>query len=321
MKTLKGILGRIALWTFLVIAAQAVFAQSGAATEAKRDGAQSANKSLANGLYMTCCFTASWSSSSIAVTLNQINNDSFTRTSGSLRLEVWAVASPPARAGAFSGYRLAVGPQYDPLLPRTFYSNLAFTAAFTPPPDGTYWIVLSLAEFDSIDCPASDPWCTNSDSFNSDSTATFGAPTPPPPPPTTAALENPAAGSYQSGIGLISGWSCQGPVTVSVDGTSISAPYGAPRGDTAATCGGSNNGFGLLVNYNNFGPGMHTAQLFVNGSARGNPVSFFVTVPSGEFMRGLSKSLTVPNFPSPGRTTTLVWQESQQNFAIQSVFP
>jgi hypothetical protein len=264
---------------------------------------------------------ATWNSSSVTVTLNQINNDSFTRTSGSLRLELWAVASPPSRAGAFSGYRLAVGPQYDPLLPRTFYSGLAFTASFTPPPDGTYWLVLSLAEFDSLDCSASDPWCINSDSFNSDVPSTFGAPPPVTPPATTAALENPAVGSYQSGIGLISGWSCQGPVTVSVDGSSIPTPYGAPRGDTAGICGGSNNGFGLLVNYNNFGPGAHTAQLFVNGSPRGNPVTFIVTVPSGEFMTGVSKTVSVPNFPTPGRTTTLVWQQSLQNFAIQSVFP
>jgi hypothetical protein len=321
MNNVKGILGRIALCTLLAIAGQSAFGQAEAPLEAKRAVATSGEKSLANGLYMVCCFVATWSSSSVAITLNQINNDSFTRTTGSLRLELWAVASPPARAGAFSGYRLAVGPTYDPLAPRTFYSGLAFTTSFTPPPNGTYWLVLSLAEFDSLDCPASDPWCMNADSFNSDATSTFGAPPPPPPPPTTAALENPAPGSYQSGIGLISGWSCQGPVTVSVDGSSITTPYGSPRGDTAGICGGSNNGFGLLVNYNNFGRGTHTAQLFVNGSPRGNPVSFTVTVPSGEFMGGLSETVSVPNFPTPGRTTTLVWQESLQNFAIQSVFP
>jgi len=320
MNNMKSILGRIALCILLAAAWQSAYSQE-APLESKRAlAAATSEKSLANGLYMTCCFVATWNSSSVAITLTQINNDSFTRTTGSLRLELWAVASPPARAGGFSGFRLAVGPQYDPLLPRTFYSNLAFTTAFTPPPNGTYWLVLSLAEFDSLDCPASDPWCINADSFNSDTTSTFG-PSTPPPAVTTAALENPSPGSYQSGIGLISGWSCQGPVTVSVDGTSIATPYGGPRGDTAGICGGSNNGFGLLVNYNNFGAGTHSAQLFVNGSPRGNPVSFVVTVPSGEFMSGLSKTVSVPNFPTPGRTTTLVWQESLQNFAIQSVFP
>jgi hypothetical protein len=109
---------------------------------------------------------------------------------------------------------------------------------------------------------------------------------------------------------------------VSVDGVSVSAPYGGPRGDTASLCSGnSSTGFGLLVNYNNFGAGGHTAQLYVNGVARGSPSFFTVTVPSGEFMRGLAKTVTVPNFPSAGRTTTLIWQESQQNFAIQSVVP
>jgi len=317
MNNIKGILGRIALCTFLAIAGQAAFGQEGAPLESKRALSTVSEKSLADGLYMTCCFLATWNSSSVTVTLNRINNDSFSRTTGSLHLELWAVSTPPARAGSFNGYKLATGPTYDPLSPRTFYSNISFTTSFTPPPNGTYWLVLSLAEYDPADCPASDPWCINSDSFNSDATSTFG----PASTPTTAALENPAPGSYQSGIGLISGWSCQGPVTVSVDGSSVTTPYGAPRGDTAGVCGGSNNGFGLLVNYNNFGPGTHTAQLFVNGSPRGNPVSFTVTVPSGEFMSGLSRTVSVANFPSPGRTTTLVWQESQQNFAIQSVFP
>jgi hypothetical protein len=318
MNNIKGILGRIALCVFLVIAGLSAFAQE-APPESKRALAATSDKSLADGLYMSCCFVATWGSGSVTITLTGINNDSYTRTTGSLHLELWAASSPPTRAGSFNGYKLATGPTYDPLSPRTFYSDLSFTTAFTPPPNGTYWLVLSLAEYDSVDCPASDPWCINSDSFNSDTTSTFGPASAPP--PTTAALENPAQGSYQSGIGLISGWSCQGPITVAVDGTSITTPYGAPRGDTAGICGGSNNGFGLLVNYNNFGPGTHSAQLYVNGSPRGNPVTFTVTVPSGEFMSGLSKTVSVPNFPTPGRTTTLVWQESLQNFAIQSVFP
>ena len=52
-----------------------------------------------------------------------------------------------------------------------------------------------------------------------------------PPPP--AALENPQPGSYQSGIGLISGWSCQGPsITVSIDGQApLAMSYGTPRAE------------------------------------------------------------------------------------------
>ncbi|MGE5097692.1 MAG: esterase/lipase family protein [Betaproteobacteria bacterium] len=138
----------------------------------------------------------------------------------------------------------------------------------------------------------------------------------------TGMLENPAPGSYQSGIGVISGWSCQGPVTLAFDGISVAVPYGGPRADTAAQCNGNSaTGFGLLTNYNNLGAGTHTAQVFANGAPLGAAVHFTVTVPAGEFMRGLSRTVVVPDFPTPGRTTTLIWQESQQNFAIQSVVP
>jgi hypothetical protein len=42
---------------------------------------------------------------------------------------------------------------------------------------------------------------------------------------------------------------------------------------------------------------------------------------SAEFTTGLSKAVVVPDFPTTGRTVTLIWQESQQSFAIQSVSP
>jgi hypothetical protein len=325
MDFFKCIVGRAVICALLWLAGPFGLAHSATTIEPQQGGPSaelgSEAKSLADGLYMSGVFTYLITNSSVTITLTQINNDSFTRTTGTLRLELWAVTTPPARAGAFSGYLLAVGPQYDPLAPRTYYSNLAFTAAVTPPPSGTYWLVLSLTEYNPSACGSVNPWCENNDSFNSFHTETFPIGSSPPP-SISSALENPKSGSYQSGIGLISGWSCRGPITVTVDGVSISAPYGSPRADTASLCSGSsNNGFGLLVNYNNFGAGSHTAQLYVNGVASGSPSFFTVTVPSGEFMTGLSKSVTVPNFPSAGRTTTLIWQESQQNFAIQSVFP
>lgn len=138
-------------------------------------------------------------------------------------------------------------------------------------------------------------------------------------------LENPQASSYQSGIGLISGWSCVGPfVGVSFDGVSpVSAPYGSGRLDTASVCGAWNvyTGFGLLTNFNLLGTASHTAQLYVNGQAFGTLRSFQVTAPAGEFLVGASASSTVPNFPSAGRSTTLIWQQAQQNFGIQAVSP
>ncbi|CAG1012281.1 Hydrazine synthase subunit beta [Burkholderiales bacterium] len=144
------------------------------------------------------------------------------------------------------------------------------------------------------------------------------------PSPTAAALENPQPGSFQSGIGLISGWACAGPIGVSFDGgPPMMVPQGSPRGDTLGECGilSQQAGFGLLTNFNLLGAGVHSAQLWLNGSALGNPVSFTVTRPAGEFLSGASKETVVSDFPTPGKSTTLIWQEAQQNFAIKAVSP
>jgi hypothetical protein len=134
---------------------------------------------------------------------------------------------------------------------------------------------------------------------------------------TVATLENPAAGSFQSGIGLISGWSCTSGVSVMVDGTSYAVAYGTPRADAASACGGNANvGYGLLFNYNLFGAGNHSAQLMLNGAAIGAPVPFTVTTLGGEFLTGLAKQVVVTDFPQAGKTTTLAWQQAQQNFAV-----
>lgn len=136
-----------------------------------------------------------------------------------------------------------------------------------------------------------------------------------------SSLENPQPSSFQSGIGLISGWSCVSGAQVSIDGaTPLAVAYGTPRGDVASTCAGNANvGFGLLFNYNTLGAGTHTAQLKVGGTNVGSPVSFKVTVPVGEFAVGLSGTVSVPGFPTASQTTTLVWQQAQQNFAISAV--
>ena len=274
-------------------------------------------KSLANGLYMNGTFTYLISGNLVTVTLDGIKNDSFTRTSGTLRVELWASVIAPGRGQGFSGYKLAQSSLLDRMPPRTYYSNLVETVAFNYPPDGTYWLVLVLTEYDPGACPSNpDNYCQQ-DSFISFSQRTFGAP-----PPPRASLENPQPGSYQSGIGLISGWSCQGGnVAVRIAGRTYPMQHGSSRADTAGLCGTSATGFGLLVNYNSFGAGTYTAELLVNGVPQGAPASFTVTVPMGEFAVGLSRQVTVPNFPSSGRTTTLIWQQSQQNFAIRSVVP
>lgn len=135
-----------------------------------------------------------------------------------------------------------------------------------------------------------------------------------------ARLEIPAADSLQSGIGLVSGWSCTRPDGVEIDGALYPVPWGSPRGDVlqAGACAKAEVGFGLLLNWANLPPGPHQARLMVGGAA-GPAIRFTTPVPPGEFLRGLAREVMLPDFPAPGQLTTLVWQEAQQNFTILAV--
>ena len=72
----------------------------------------------------------------------------------------------------------------------------------------------------------------------------------PPPLWAQAALENPQPASFQSGIGVISGFICQATlVEIEFDGAAtFEAAYGTSRGDTQEVCNDTNNGFSLLLN-------------------------------------------------------------------------
>jgi very-short-patch-repair endonuclease len=133
-----------------------------------------------------------------------------------------------------------------------------------------------------------------------------------------SSLENPQPGSVQSGIGLISGWVCTASrIDIEIDGTiTLQAAYGTARSDTVSVCGKADNGFGLLVNWNLLPDGTHTVRALKDG-AEFTRVTFTVaTLGLGDFPRGLSGNFTLPNFPQPGRSTRLQWQESVQNFVI-----
>ena len=80
-------------------------------------------------------------------------------------------------------------------------------------------------------------------------------------------LENPVAGSTESGIGVISGWHCTASnITVTIDGASLGkAGSGTGRGDTASICGRSDTGYSLLFNYNELTPGSHNISAYADG--------------------------------------------------------
>ena len=68
-------------------------------------------------------------------------------------------------------------------------------------------------------------------------------------------LENPGPNSFQSGIGVISGWVCEAEaVEIELGALGVQpAAYGTARLDTEGACGDTDNGFGLLFNWNLLG--------------------------------------------------------------------
>ena len=137
-------------------------------------------------------------------------------------------------------------------------------------------------------------------------------------------LENPFSGSFQSGIGLFSGWVCDASqVEIEIDGDptlTFMAGYGTNRIDTTGVCGDSNNGFGLLFNWNLLGDGTHTVRALADG-VEFDHATFTVTTLGKEFVRDVEGECTVSDFPTLGETVTLRWQESMQNFVITDYQP
>ncbi|MCE2485982.1 MAG: hypothetical protein J4F42_10760 [Desulfurellaceae bacterium] len=59
--------------------------------------------------------------------------------------------------------------------------------------------------------------------------------------PPQARLENPAPNSFQSGLGVISGWACEAnEIVIELDGAPVQAAYGTPRAGTQQVCGDTN---------------------------------------------------------------------------------
>ena len=135
--------------------------------------------------------------------------------------------------------------------------------------------------------------------------------------PGVGLLENPRANAYQSGIGLISGWVCDAERVEIVfnDGPPQEAGYGTARADTVPACGDSDNGFGLLFNWNLLGDGEHTVVAVVDGAELGRAV-VRVTTLGEEVVEDAEGTCVVEDFPREGESVTVAWQASRQNFVI-----
>ena len=96
------------------------------------------------------------------------------------------------------------------------------------------------------------------------------------------------------------------------------AAYGTERADTLDACGDTDNGFGLLFNWNLLGEGEHEVVAWVDGEELGR-ATVRVTTLGVEFLRGVEGECTVADFPALGQTVTLEWQQNSQNFVITDV--
>ena len=130
-------------------------------------------------------------------------------------------------------------------------------------------------------------------------------------------LENPGAASFQSGVGVLSGWVCEANrVEIEIGAfTPQVAAYGTERRDTAGVCGDTDNGFGLLFNWNLLGDGEHAVVALVDGVELSR-ATVTVTTLGVEFLRNVAGTCEVENFPRMSETVTLVWQQNTQNFVI-----
>ena len=139
-------------------------------------------------------------------------------------------------------------------------------------------------------------------------------------------LENPRPGSTQSGIGVISGWACHANrVHILIRPKEggrwqvLEATYGTIRADTRKICRDTDNGFGLLFNWNLLGDGDFEVALRINGSIKARADIEVVTF-GEEFMRDAPDTRFCFSFPTPEEQTCLLrWEESKQNFIIVGV--
>jgi len=130
-------------------------------------------------------------------------------------------------------------------------------------------------------------------------------------------LENPRSASFQSGVGVISGWACHAyEIVIELDGVPLQAGYGTTREDTRSRCGDANNGFSLLWNWNNLGAGTHTIRALIDGQEFANTTVRVTTFGEDPFPRGWSGTFPIPDFPRAGGNKRLRWEESLQNFVI-----
>ncbi len=196
---------------------------------------------------------------------------------------------------------------------------------------GAYSLVVNLVEGEELSGPTTpvdptDPTCpTDPEPVVTDAEGTF---------------ENPSAGGFRSGVGLISGWVCAAEeVEVRIYNSrgnlirTLDVAYGTSRPDTVGQCNHNspNTGFGMTYNFNHLPEGEYTIRAYADGTDNqiGMDETFevvhltgfeatdrdrFLRLPEDVQARGVC---TVNDFPVAGEDTFLKWEQSTQNFVIE----
>jgi chitodextrinase len=101
----------------------------------------------------------------VNITINTIRNQSSTLTSGSLRIDFWAMNAPFSYGGSALGYVTAsirtalVSGLSDRLAPNASFSGITLNLPYTAPPAGYTNKVLFLMQYDSVNCTTGDHFC------------------------------------------------------------------------------------------------------------------------------------------------------------------
>ena len=157
----------------------------------------------------------------------------------------------------------------------------------------------------------------------------------------TGVLEIPGDGTTVSGVGVISGWKCQADGEITVEflnaagerivinegRTSNPVPmlYGSERPDIRANGACLENdhdkvGFVAIWNWGELGDGTYTAVAYDNDVEFARN-TFTVTTFGTDFLREAITQVSVPDFPTPGETTTFQWNEATQHLEAVSRDP
>lgn len=201
----------------------------------------------------------SYSGNTLTLRAGAIQNSSATRTSGALRLELWAM---PLRFGTGlpSGSRLLGSKTLpDPLPPNTQFSELVLTTTFTAPPVGSYYVAMVVAEFTG----GSGSGYTVRDFREFDSPLTIGNPTVPvvTTPPASAVLVTGGSTTFtvtaSGALPLAYQWHKDGAAIAGATGTSLTVSNAQP----------SDAGTYTVVVRNNLGTATSNAATLAVGSA------------------------------------------------------